>query len=117
MKLHCVHVSIGRKKPWDPVKMDALKEYLKEEYPEQKIKCSIMVSDNIFNGLETYIRNNNISIVSFNMHKRNLFMQLFSPSITRKALSRFNKPCLCVPLRITAQSGTTLSGKRRPQYG
>jgi nucleotide-binding universal stress UspA family protein len=92
MKLHCVHVSIGRKKPWDPVKMDALKEYLKEEYPEQKIKCSIMVSDNIFNGLETYIRNNNISIVSFNMHKRNLFMQLFSPSITRKALSRFNKP-------------------------
>lgn len=92
MKLHCVHVSIGRKKPWDPVKMDALRDYLKQEYPEQKVKCSIMVSDKIFNGLETYMRNNNISIVSFNTHKRNMFMQLFSPSITRKALSRFNKP-------------------------
>jgi nucleotide-binding universal stress UspA family protein len=92
MKLYCVHVSIGQKKPWDPVKMDTLRSYLKEEYPEQKLKCSIMVSDNIFNGLETYIRNNNISIVSFNTQKRNLFTQLFTPSITRKALSRFEKP-------------------------
>lgn len=92
MKLHCVHVSIGRKKPWDPVKMDALRDYMNEEYAEQKIKCSIMVSDDIFNGLETYIRNNNISIVTFNTKKRNLFAQLFTPSITRKALARFNKP-------------------------
>jgi nucleotide-binding universal stress UspA family protein len=92
MKLHCVHVSIGRKKPWDPVKMDSMRDYLKEEYPGQRAKCSIMVSDDILNGLETYMRNNNISIVTFNTHKRSLFTQLFTPSITRKALSRFNKP-------------------------
>ena len=92
MKLHLVHVSIGRKKPWDPVKMDALRNYFKEEYPEQRLNCSIMVSDDIFNGLETYMRNHNISIITFNTRKRNLFAQLFTPSITRKALSRFNKP-------------------------
>lgn len=92
MKLHCVHVSIGCKKPWEPVKMDAIQEYVKEEYPGQRIKCSIMVSDDILNGLEAYIRNNNIGIVTFNTRKRSLFTQLFTPSITRKALSRFSKP-------------------------
>ncbi len=92
MKLHCVHISIGRKKPWDSVKMDNLRDYLREEYPEQKTKFSIMVSDNIFNGLETYMRNNNIGLVSFNTHKRTLFTTFFTPSITRKALARFNKP-------------------------
>jgi len=92
MKLHCVHVSIGRKKPWDTVKTDEMREYFKEEYPNQKIKCSIMVSDNILNGLETYMRNNNIGLVTFNTHKRNMFTKLFTPSITRKALARFNKP-------------------------
>lgn len=92
MKLHCVHVSIGRKRPWDPVKMDELKEYLKEEYPEQRVKCSIMVSDDVLNGLETYMRNNKVSLVSFNTRKRSLFTQLFTPSITRLALSRFTKP-------------------------
>jgi nucleotide-binding universal stress UspA family protein len=92
MKLHCVHVSIGRKKPWDAVKMDSLQDYLQKEYPGQKVNCSIMVSDDVLNGLETYMRNNNISMVSFNTHKRNLFTQLFSPSITRKALSRLSKP-------------------------
>ncbi|MBE0661651.1 MAG: universal stress protein [Bacteroidales bacterium] len=92
MKLHCVHVSIGRKKAWDSVKMDEMHNYIKEEYPSQRLKCSIMVSDNILNGLETYMRNNNIGLVSFNTHKRNMFTKLFTPSITRQALSRFSKP-------------------------
>lgn len=92
MKLHCVHICIGSKKPWDSVKMDNLRDYIKAEYPDQKAKFSNMLSDNIFTGLETYMRNNNIGIVSFNSHKRNIFTKLFSPSITRKALSRFNKP-------------------------
>lgn len=92
MKLHCVHVSIGRKKPWDTVKMDQLSSYLQEEFPDQPAKHHIMVSDNIFNGLETYMRNNNIGLVSFTAHKRSLFTQLFTPSITRKAIARINKP-------------------------
>jgi len=92
MKLHCVHVSIGRKKPWDPVKMDELQQYLKEEYPEQRVKCSIMVSDDVLNGLETYMRNNRVNLVSFNTKKRRFFTNLFTPSITRQALSRCTKP-------------------------
>ncbi len=92
MTLHCVHVSIGRKKPWDPVKMDSLNQFLKDEYPQQKIKTHIIVSDDIMNGLETYMRNHSIGAVAVNTHKRSLFTQLFIPSITRRALARFNKP-------------------------
>ncbi len=92
IKIHCVHISIGRKKPWDQVKMDSLSASLRDDYPAQDIKCSLMVSDDILNGLETYMRNNGIGLVAFNTHKRSLFTELFTPSITKKALSRLNRP-------------------------
>lgn len=92
LSIHCVHISVGRKKPWDQVKMDSLRSSLHQDYPAQVIECSIMVSDNILNGLETYMRNNSIGLVAFNSHKRTLFTQLFAPSITKQALSRLTRP-------------------------
>ncbi|MDP2423249.1 MAG: universal stress protein [Bacteroidales bacterium] len=92
MHLHCVHISIGRKKPWDPVKMESLQHSFKEDFPGQKLTCNIMVSDDVLIGLETYMRNNNVGLIAFNTHKHSLFAQLFTTSITRNAIKRFNKP-------------------------
>ncbi len=92
INLHCVHVSIGRKKPWDPIKMESLQLSFKEDFPGQKLACSILVSDDILTGLESYMRNHNVGLVALCTHKQNLFNHFFAPSITKRALRRFNKP-------------------------
>ncbi len=92
MELHCVHISVGKQKPWDPVKMESLRSTFEDDFPGQKVNCAIIVSDNVLTGLEAYMRNHDVGIVAFTTHKRNLFTQFFTPSITRQALRRFNKP-------------------------
>lgn len=90
--LYVVHISIGVKKSWDKVKMDGLKAFLDSEYKKYPVKTEIVVSDDIINGLETYIRNNEIDVIAMTNHNRGLLSSFFTPSITRKVLSRINRP-------------------------
>lgn len=92
IQLHCVHISVGVKKPWDPVKMEELRNQLAEEYADNRIKFSLLVSDDIIKGLETYIRNNSIDAVAAVTHKRGAMEKMFSPSMTRKIFAETGKP-------------------------
>ena len=92
IQLHCVHISVGVKKPWDPVKMEELKDHLGREYADNNIKFSMMVSDNIVYGLESYIRNNGIDAVAVITHTRGTFERLFAPSLTKKIFTETGKP-------------------------
>lgn len=92
--LHCVHISVGVKKSWDKVKMDGLQAFLTKEYKKFPFRCDVSVSDDVINGMETYIRNNNIDVIALTNHSRGLFASLFSPSITKKILGRISKPLL-----------------------
>ncbi len=92
IQLHCVHVSVGAKKPWDPVKMEELKRHLSQEYADNKVIFSMMVSDDILHGLESYIRNNEIDAIAVINHKKGPLEKLFAPSMTRKIYSETGKP-------------------------
>lgn len=92
--IHCVHICLVEKKPWDAVKLDELKNHLQNEYKDIDIRFSSMISDNILHGLESYIRDNNIDILSVTTHRRNLLEKLFIPSISQKIYSETGKPLL-----------------------
>ncbi len=92
IRLHCVHVSIGSKKPWDPVKMEELKRHLTQEYSDQQVCFSMMVSDDIMHGLESYMRNNDIDAIAVINHKKGPLEKLFAPSMTRKIFAETGKP-------------------------
>ncbi len=92
IQLHCVHVSVGVKKPWDPVKMDELKDHLSREYADNNVKFSMIVSDNIVYGMESYIRNNDIDAIAVITHNRGAIERMFAPSITKKIFSETGKP-------------------------
>lgn len=94
VKIHCVHICFVEKKPWDSVKLDELKSHLFNEYKGIDIRFSNMISDNILNGLETYIRENHIDALAVNTHKRNLLEKIFIPSVSRKIYSETGKPLL-----------------------
>ncbi|HCT70691.1 MAG TPA: hypothetical protein DF409_06255 [Bacteroidales bacterium] len=90
--LNCVHVSIGIRKSWQKVKMDSLEYFMEKEYPKYPVKYEIVVSDDIINGLETYMRNQSIDVIALTNHNRGLLAKLFTPSITKMVLGRINKP-------------------------
>jgi len=92
IRLHCIHVSVGYKKPWDPVKMDELKQHLAQEYADKKVNFEVIVSDNIVYGIESYIRNNAIDAIAVITHKRGTLEKMFAPSITKKIFSETGKP-------------------------
>lgn len=96
ISLHCVHISIGVRKTWEKIKMDSLRSFLKEEYPQYPVKFEIGVSDNIINGLECYMRNKSIDVIAMTSHSRNLLSGLFTPSVTKMIMSRINKPLFVI---------------------
>ena len=92
IQLHCIHVSVGYKKPWDPVKMDELKQHLVHEYADKRLKFEVIVSDNIVYGIESYIRNNGIDAIAVIAHHRGTLEKMFAPSITKKIFSETGRP-------------------------
>lgn len=94
IKIHCVHICFVEKKPWDSVKLEELKVDLKNEYKGVDIRFNNIVSDNVVNGLETYIRDNAIDALAVTTHKRSLLDKIFIPSVSRKIYSETGKPLL-----------------------
>ena len=94
VKLYCYHISLGVKKPWEKVKMDDLKEHFKREYPQANIDFGIVMSDNLMNGLQTFLRNTPIDVLAVTTHKRGFFANFFAPSITRRIFSDIPRPIL-----------------------
>jgi nucleotide-binding universal stress UspA family protein len=94
IKIHCVHICFVEKKPWDSVKLDELEAHLLSEYVGIDISFNNIISDNILNGIETYIRDNSIDALAVTTHKRNLLEKIFIPSVSRKIYSETGKPLL-----------------------
>ena len=94
VNLFVAHISIGVRKPWQKVKMDSLKQTLSHEFKNEKIQYDIIVSDDVINGLEMYMRNNSIDAIALTSHNRSVLARFFTPSITKMLLSRVNKPLL-----------------------
>lgn len=96
-KVFCLHVSLGQKKPWDKAKFKEMQEFLKKEFGEMKVESEMVVSDNVFNSMETYIRNNNIGLLAMTTHKRTLIQKLLNPSMTKQVLYQTHLPLLVFP--------------------
>ena len=94
MKIYCYHISVGIKKPWERVKMDDLKEHFGREFPNANIDFGIVMSDNLMNGLETFLRNKPIDALAVTTHKRGVFANFFAPSVTRRIFTDIPRPLL-----------------------
>jgi nucleotide-binding universal stress UspA family protein len=94
IRIYCHHISVGVKKPWEKLKMDNLKEYFGKEYPLADIHFGITVSDTLMNGLEIFLRNNNVDLLAVTTHKRGFFSSFFAPSITKRIFTNIPRPLL-----------------------
>ncbi|MGE0089591.1 MAG: universal stress protein [Bacteroidales bacterium] len=93
-RLHCVHIGTTDSNVWDRVKMDTLQDKLKQHYSDYEIHCHILEDKDFLSGMQDYIRDNYIDIISMVTHKRGLISKLLTPNITRKVLFHTNIPFL-----------------------
>jgi len=93
-RLYCVHIGNEKNSTLDKAKMNSLKEKLYNQYSDYEIECSLIQEENFLKGMQEFIREKKIDIISLVTHKRNLISQLLNPSIARKVLFHTNIPFL-----------------------
>lgn len=93
--IHCLHIDEQEKiSSWDQMRMYGLKTYFKEVYDYENVEVQIIQAKEVLNGLNEYIKKEQVGLVSLTTHKRNLITKLFNPSITREFLIHTHIPLL-----------------------
>lgn len=93
--IHCVHLNIHEdKRITNEEKMKAIQDNLSKDIDKEKISCQLIDSKNINEDIENFVKQNNIDLIAFLSHKRNIFKRLFTSKITKKDLFQTNIPLL-----------------------
>jgi nucleotide-binding universal stress UspA family protein len=90
----CGHVSSKEHSQWDEVRMAGLKEHIKQNYNEELVSCDLIEHEDLFVGIEGYVRDNQINILSFTRRKRNLINRIINPNLAKKMLFHSTTPLL-----------------------
>jgi len=93
-RLYCVHIGSEKNSAWDKAKMNTLKEKLYEQYADYEIECNLIQDEDFLKGMQEFIREKKIDIISLVTHKRSLISKLLNPSVARKVLFHTNIPFL-----------------------
>ena len=94
MKIICTHIGPGRDDPWEKMKMEGLKSYFTDNYPDSSVECKIIDGEDVIEALDLFISDQNVSAIAMVTHRRNLIAKLFSPSITQKMFFHTTTPLL-----------------------
>lgn len=84
------------KDTWNEIKLAGIKEYFEKQYPGLEIQYDVVMNDNLLKGLDLYIKENQIDIITLTSYKRNIFARLFNPSIARKMIFHSDTPLLVI---------------------
>jgi nucleotide-binding universal stress UspA family protein len=94
VKIICAHVDSPLHSKWDEVRMDGLKEHLRKTYNETDVVCDLITNEDFWVGIEGFVRENNINMISLTTHKRNIISRMLNPSIAKKMLFHSTTPLL-----------------------
>ncbi len=94
VKIYCVHVHLAESLKLDEGRMMKLRNHLKEEYNEFDFECRLIESEDFVTGIQDFIHEKQIDVISMTAHKRNLISKLFQPSLTKKVLFQSEIPML-----------------------
>lgn len=78
----------------DKDKVEKIYNYLKEHYPDLNIAYELIDSHDMFKSVGDYIEKEKVEIIAVNTRKRNIFVRLFVPSVSRKILALSNATLL-----------------------
>lgn len=94
VKVFCVHVGKEAKADWDQARLEGMKNMLAKNYAEKDFNCRLISGEKIPEALDTFIKEENIDVLSLTTHKRNMISRLFNPSIAKKMVFHSHTPLL-----------------------
>ncbi len=94
MMVTCGHVSSKEHSQWDEVRMAGLREHIKANYDEKLVKCDLIENEDLFVGIEGYVQDNQIDILSFTRRRRNFISRIINPNLAKKMLFHSTTPLL-----------------------
>ena len=94
VRLYCAHVSTPESNKWDQVKMDSIRDHIREEYSHQHFECNLIEEQDKLKGIEDFVKEKGIDILSLVTHKRGLIARLLNPGIEKKLLFHSKVPLL-----------------------
>ena len=87
-----LHVSTNEKDKWNENKKTEVASHLAYQYPYLRIRFRQIETEDFLTGLDSYIQNEKIDVLALTTSRRNIFMRMFRPSISRKMLYHSNTP-------------------------
>ncbi|MCD4772296.1 MAG: universal stress protein [Bacteroidales bacterium] len=95
IKINCIHFNLNENKiSQNKILMEQLKKNISEKHKTENISFKLIDSSDINQDIETFINNNDIDLIAFHSHKRNIFNNLFTHKLTKKYLFHTNVPLL-----------------------
>ena len=95
IKINCIHFNLNKNKiSQNIILMEQLKKNISEKHKTENISFKLIDSSDINQDIETFINNNDIDLIAFHSHKRNIFNNLFTHKLTKKYLFHTNVPLL-----------------------
>ena len=89
-----VHIDDTNDNPFINYDLAHFKEKYVGDIEQVEMDFDLIVDKNLKRGIENYISDHKIDIISVTSHKRNLLTSLFKPSLTRELLFRLEIPML-----------------------
>jgi nucleotide-binding universal stress UspA family protein len=94
IRIYCVHIATEGETNFDKVKMNNLKEHFKNEFNDFKLNCDLLQRNDVVQGLEDYIEEQEIDLLALTTHKKGIIERLFNPSLAKQMLFHTNIPLL-----------------------
>jgi nucleotide-binding universal stress UspA family protein len=92
-KVYFIHLS-NDAKLWDEIQITGVKEYFRRQYPNLDSSYVLLEGGNMIEGLNKFIQEQNIDILTVASHKRNIFARLFNPGVAHRMVFHGETPLL-----------------------
>jgi nucleotide-binding universal stress UspA family protein len=89
-----VHIDDQRNNPFINYDLSHFREKYVGDIGSAQMDFDLIISKNLTLGIQDYINEHQIDIISLTAHKRNLLTSLFKPSVTKELLFRLEIPML-----------------------
>lgn len=91
--IHCIHINKDET-PVNTQKIDELNRMLEKNYSDKKIHCELIENKDMLKGLEKFIKQKDIDVLSFSSPRRNIMYKIFNTNKLKKMVAAGQVPML-----------------------
>jgi nucleotide-binding universal stress UspA family protein len=95
--IHCLHINLDDDHAADESKMEILKSHFREKTGEGRLVFRVIEDKDFLRGINNYVKENNIDIISIVNHRKSFLKRLFTKDHTRELLFHSDLPLYIFP--------------------